>query len=55
MEIQHCSLFTGIGGFDLASEWIGWKNIFQVEIDIYYNYIENKKGSILGYKNTCKW
>lgn len=31
--MNHGSLFSGIGGFDLASEWMGWKNIFQVEID----------------------
>jgi DNA (cytosine-5)-methyltransferase 1 len=26
-------LFSGIGGFDLAAEWMGWENVFQVEID----------------------
>lgn len=29
----HGSLFTGsCGGFDLAAEWMGWQNTFQVEI-----------------------
>lgn len=31
--MQHGSLFSGIGGFDLAAWWLGWENIFNVEID----------------------
>jgi len=31
--VNHGSLFSGIGGFDLAAQWCGWNNIFQVEID----------------------
>lgn len=31
--MRHASLFTGIGGFDLAAQWAGWSNTFQVEID----------------------
>ena len=31
--MKHGSLFSGIGGFDLAAQWCGWQNIFQVEID----------------------
>lgn len=31
--MTHGSLFSGIGGFDLAAHWMGWQNIFQVEID----------------------
>jgi len=37
MNFKHASLFTGIGGFDLAAEWIGWENIFQVENDPFCN------------------
>jgi len=31
--MRHGSLFSGIGGFDLASEWMGWDNVFHCEID----------------------
>jgi DNA (cytosine-5)-methyltransferase 1 len=31
--MTHGSLFSGIGGFDLASEWIGWKNLFHCELN----------------------
>jgi DNA (cytosine-5)-methyltransferase 1 len=31
--MKHGSLFTGIGGFDLAAQWMGWENVFQVEWD----------------------
>ena len=29
--MTHGSLFSGIGGFDLAAEWIGWQNVFHCE------------------------
>jgi DNA (cytosine-5)-methyltransferase 1 len=29
--MRHGSLFSGIGGFDLASEWMGWDNVFHCE------------------------
>lgn len=31
--LRHGSLFSGIGGFDLASTWMNWQNIFSCEID----------------------
>lgn len=31
--MTHGSLFSGIGGFDLAAKWMGWDNIFHVERD----------------------
>jgi len=31
--MRHGSLFSGIGGFDLAARWMGWENVFHSEID----------------------
>jgi len=33
--MNHASLFSGIGGFDLAAQWMGWNNVFQVEKDAF--------------------
>jgi DNA (cytosine-5)-methyltransferase 1 len=30
-NMRHGSLFSGIGGFDLAAEWMGWENVFHCE------------------------
>jgi DNA (cytosine-5)-methyltransferase 1 len=37
--MKHISLFSGIGGFDLASEWMGWENIASCEINPFSNKI----------------
>lgn len=29
--MTHASLFSGIGGFELAAKWMGWDNIFHCE------------------------
>lgn len=41
-RLKHGSLFSGIGGFDLAAEWAGIENIFQVEKDKYCQSVLNK-------------
>jgi len=30
-SLKHGSLFSGIGGFDLAAQWMGWENVFHCE------------------------
>ena len=41
-QLTHGSLFSGIGGFDLAAERCGIKNIFQVEINKFCQKVLNK-------------
>ena len=31
--MRHASLFSGIGGFDLAAEFMGWENVLHCEIN----------------------
>jgi DNA (cytosine-5)-methyltransferase 1 len=31
--MKHASLFSGIGGFELAAQWMGWENVFHCEIN----------------------
>jgi DNA (cytosine-5)-methyltransferase 1 len=40
--MRHGSLFSGIGGFDLAASWAGCHNVFQVEIDEFCRQILEK-------------
>ena len=39
--MKHASLFSGIGGFDLAAQWMGWTNVFHVEINPWCSKILN--------------
>lgn len=32
MKLYHASLFSGIGGSELAASWLGWTNVFHCEI-----------------------
>jgi len=36
---KHLALFNGIGGFQLAADWVGWENVAHVEIDDWCNRI----------------
>ena len=40
--MRHASFFNGIGGFMLAAEWMGWENVFSVEIDKWCNKVSKK-------------
>ena len=40
--MNHASFFNGIGGFMLAAEWMGWENVFSVEIDKWCNKVSKK-------------
>lgn len=38
-SLTHASLFSGIGGFDLAAEWAGMTNVFNCDFDSYCRHI----------------
>ena len=40
--MTHASLFSGIGGFDLAAQWAGWENMFSCEINEFCNKVLKK-------------
>lgn len=37
--MDHISLFNGMGGFQLAAQWMGWKNVMSCEIDPFCNQV----------------
>lgn len=55
IKFTHGSLFSGIGGFDLASEWMGWENIFHCEMNPFGKTIlEHYWPSALSYDDITK-
>jgi DNA (cytosine-5)-methyltransferase 1 len=36
-SFKHLALFNGIGGFQLAADWMGWENVAHVEINDWCN------------------
>lgn len=41
--MTHASLFSGIGGFDLAAEQVGWTNIFSCENNLFCQKVLRKQ------------
>lgn len=37
--MNHAAFFNGIGGFQLAAEWMGWENVMSCEIDPFCNQV----------------
>lgn len=50
MEFTHLSLFSGIGGLDLAAEWAGFKTVGQCESADYPAIVLTKN-----WPNVPKW
>lgn len=55
--MTHGSLFSGIGGTDLAAEWLGWDNVFHCEwIEYKRKFLDNRfKGISYGDISTTNF
>lgn len=52
--MRHGSLFSGIGGFDLAAEWMGWENIFHCEWNQFgQKVLKHYWPKAISYENIC--
>jgi DNA (cytosine-5)-methyltransferase 1 len=52
--MTHGSLFSGIGGFDLAAEWMGWQNIFHCEWNPFgQKVLKHYWPNAVSYENIC--
>lgn len=45
--MTHASLFSGIGGFDIAAEWAGWDNVF-IKNNIPEKEVKHDKIEVIG-------
>ena len=55
MKIKtHGSLFSGIGAPELASEWMGWKNLFHCEINDFCRSFLEKRFKGTSYADITK-
>lgn len=53
--MRHGSLFSGIGGFDLAAEWMGWDNVFHCEWNNYgQNILKQYWPNAISYKDITQ-
>lgn len=58
MSLTHGSLFSGIGGFDLAAHWAGFTNLWACEIDDWSQRLLKKRfpnSTIYGNILTTDW
>jgi DNA (cytosine-5)-methyltransferase 1 len=52
--MTHGSLFSGIGGFDLAAEWMGWENVFHCEWNKFgQKVLKYYWPNAISYENIC--
>ena len=52
--MRHGSLFSGIGGFDLAAEWMGWENVFHCEWNEFgQKVLKHYWPNAASYENIC--
>jgi len=54
MKKTHGSLFSGIGAPELASEWMGWKNLFHCEINDFCRSFLKKRFKSASYADITK-
>lgn len=54
--MQHGSLFSGIGGFDLAATWMGWRNVFNCEKDPFCRKVlQHYWPEAVNYEDVCQF